>query len=69
MSEKEKGKGEDLQDLPLPMAKQKPKETCKGCPDAQPSTEHVALCRACINLYFQTSCVKQKEFISSEFLS
>lgn len=60
MSEQEKGK-----DLPLLMAKQQPKGACKGCPDAQPSTEHVALCRACVNLY----CVKQKKFISSEFLS
>lgn len=41
MSEQEKGKGEDLQDLPLPMAKQKTKGTRKGCPDAQPSTKHV----------------------------
>lgn len=64
MSEQEKGK-----DLPLLMAKQQPKGACKGCPDAQPSTEHVAMCRACVNLYFQISCVKQKKFISSELLS
>lgn len=64
MSEQEKGK-----DLPLPVAKQQPKGACKGCPDAQPSTEPVALCRACVNLYFPTSRVKQKKFISSEFLS